>query len=90
MTRYCALVHPGAYLLPLAYIYLFFITFLTLYFFAFIALKLLVGRQEGHPVCKKQSGGVPAWLSDCSEVQTCIGGATIDALRLVPPQIMGP
>ena len=26
-------------------------------------LTLLVGRQEGHPVCKKLSGGVLAWLS---------------------------
>jgi len=33
---------------------------------------LLVGRQEGHPACKKQSGGVLAWLSVWSEVQTCI------------------
>jgi len=32
----------------------------------------LVGRQEGHPACKKQSGGVLAWLSVWSEVQTCI------------------
>jgi len=24
---------------------------------------LLVGRQEGHPACKKLSGGVLAWLS---------------------------
>ena len=31
-----------------------------------------VGRQEGHPPCKKQSGGVLAWLSVWSEVQTCI------------------
>jgi len=23
---------------------------------------LLVGRQEGHPACKKLSGGVLAWL----------------------------
>ena len=36
------------------------------------ALTLLVGRQEGHPACKKLSGGVLAWLSDCSEVQACI------------------
>jgi len=36
---------------------------------AFSALTLLVGRQEGHPACKKQSGGVLAWLSVCSEVQ---------------------
>jgi len=39
---------------------------------AFSALTLLVGRQEGHPVCKKLSGGVLAWLSVCSDVQTCI------------------
>jgi len=39
---------------------------------AFGALTLLVGRQEGHPACKKLSGGVLAWLSVWSEVQTCI------------------
>jgi len=38
---------------------------------AFSALTLLVGRQEGHLACKKQSGGVLAWLSVWSEVQTC-------------------
>jgi len=31
--------------------------------FAFSALTLLVGRQEGHPACKNLSGGVLAWLS---------------------------
>ena len=36
------------------------------------ALMLLVGRQEGHPACKKLSGGVLAWLSVWSEMQTCI------------------
>ena len=36
------------------------------------ALTLLVGRQEGHPACKKLSGGVLTWLSVWSEVQTCI------------------
>ena len=40
--------------------------------FSFSALTLLVGRQEGHPVCKKLSGGVLTWLSIWSEVQTCI------------------
>ena len=41
--------------------------------FAFSALTLLVGRQEGHPACKKlKSGGILAWLSVWSEVQTCI------------------
>jgi len=39
---------------------------------AFSALMLLVGWQEGHPACKKLSGGVMAWLSVWSEVQTCI------------------
>jgi len=39
---------------------------------AFSALALLVGRQEGHPACKKLSGGVLVWLSVWSEVQTCI------------------
>jgi len=39
---------------------------------AFSALTLLAGRQEGHPACKKLSSGVLAWLSICSEVQTCI------------------
>jgi len=39
---------------------------------AFSALTLLVGRQEGHPACKQLSGGVLAWLSVWSEVQTCI------------------
>ena len=35
-------------------------------------LPLLVGWQEGHPVCKKLSGAVLAWLSVWSEMQTCI------------------
>ena len=41
-------------------------------FIAFSALTLLVGRQEGHPACKKLSSGVLAWLFVWSEVQTCI------------------
>ena len=39
---------------------------------AFSALTLLVGQQEGHPVCKKLSGEVLAWLSVWNKVQTCI------------------
>jgi len=35
---------------------------------AFSALTLLVGRQEGHPACKKLSSGVLAWLSVWSKV----------------------
>ena len=37
-------------------------------FVAFSALTLFVGRQEGHPACKKLSGGVLAWLSVWSQV----------------------
>jgi len=49
----------------------------TVYFaivhYAFSALMLLVAWQEGDPACKKLSGGVLAWLSVWSEVQTtCI------------------
>ena len=32
------------------------------------ALTLLVGRQEGHPACKKLSGGVLVWLFVWSDV----------------------
>jgi len=39
---------------------------------AFSALTPLVGWQEGHPACKKLSGGVLTWSSVWSEVQTCI------------------
>ena len=41
---------------------MFFIVLVSLYI-AFSALTLLVGRQEGHPACKKQSGVMLAWLS---------------------------
>jgi len=47
-------------------------THVTCRLIAFGALTLLVGQQEGHPACKKQSGGVLAWLSVWSEMQTCI------------------
>jgi len=40
-------------------------------FYAFSAMTLLVGRQEGHPACKKLSGEVLAWSSVWNEVQTC-------------------
>ena len=44
----------------------------VIHIYAFSALTLLVGRQEGHLVCNKLSDGVLAWLSVWSEVQTCI------------------
>ena len=51
---------------------LFFAVFSCAALNAFSALMLLVGRQEGHPACKKLSGRVLAWLSVWSKVQTCI------------------
>jgi len=40
--------------------------------FAFTALTLLVGQQEGHPACKKLSGGMLPWLCVWVKVQICI------------------
>jgi len=45
---------------------------------AFSALMLLVGRQEGHPACKKLSGGVLAWFI-CLE-----RGADLHTVLLMP------
>ena len=45
---------------------------------AFSALTLLVRQQEGHPACKKLSGGVLAWLS-CLE-----RGADLHMAQLMP------
>jgi len=46
---------------------------MTVSFFATLKIKInVVGQQEGHPACKKLSGGVLAWLSVWSKVQTCI------------------
>jgi len=58
----------------------------------FSALTLLVGRQEGHPACKKQSGGVLAWLSVWSKVQTCIWPSWCHSLFLasVKPRLVLP
>ena len=51
---------------------MYFIVFACVWVNAFSTLTLLVGRQEGHPACKKLSGEVLAWLSLWSKVQTCI------------------
>jgi len=45
---------------------------------AFSALMLLVERQEGHPACKKLSGGVLAWFI-CLE-----RGADLHTAQLMP------
>jgi len=44
----------------------------SILFQVFSALTLLVRRHEGHPACKKLSGGMLVWLSVWSKVQTCI------------------
>ena len=52
----------------------------------FSALQLLVGRQEGHPVCKKLSGGVLAWCLSGERCRLAYGPADATAthcLRLV-------
>jgi len=49
---------------------------------AFSALTLLAGQQEGHPACKKLLGGVLAWLSVWSQVQTCIWPSGFHSLSL--------
>jgi len=49
------------------------VIFVLIYYLVLVALSaltLLVGWQEGHPACKKLSGGVLAWLSVWSNVQT--------------------
>jgi len=58
----------------LLYILTFCIILFVVYlgFWAFSALTLLVGQQEGIWSAKKLNGGVLVWLSVWSEVQTCI------------------
>ena len=56
----------------LVFYILYFVWVMCLTTCAFSALTLSVGRQEGHPACKKLSGGVMAWLFVWSDVQICI------------------
>ena len=81
LINYFTSIHPSCLLqLPVLGLFLvfkvLFSALLRLYsvssVIAFSTLALFVGRQEGHPACKKLSGGVLAWLSVWSEVQTCI------------------
>ena len=64
----CLSIHAAFSFLTIVSIWLFVLLLAS----ANSALTLLVGWQEGHSACKKLSGGVLAWLSVCSEVQTCI------------------
>ena len=47
--------------------------------YAFSALTLLVGRQEGHPACKKLSGGVLAWRGYLSGARCRLAYGPADA-----------
>ena len=53
----------AVYFLPEKLLLLLLLLLLLPFYIAFSALTLLVGRQEGHPACKKLSGGMLAWLS---------------------------
>ena len=68
---------------------------------AFSALTLFVGRQEGHPACKKLSGGMLAWLSAWSDLHmfqlmplpltvSCFSKIRIGFAFLVPAHLGGP
>ena len=67
---FCLHLVRGSYYTTLGYDVIYDV--FVLFTFAFSALTLLVGWQEGQPVCKKLSSWVLAWLSVWSEVQTCI------------------
>jgi len=45
----------------------------------FSALMLLVGRQEGHPACKKLNGGILAWSSVWVRCRSAYGPADATA-----------
>ena len=47
--------------------------------YAFSALTLLVGRQEGHPACKKLSSGVLAWYLSGARCRLAYGPADATA-----------
>ena len=51
---------------------------------AFSALTLLVGRQEGHPACKKQSDVVLAWLSVWNEMHMGCMHINLHLAQLMP------
>jgi len=47
--------------------------------YAFNALTLLVGRQEGHPACKKLSGEVLVWFLSGARSRLACGPADATA-----------
>ena len=58
-----------------------------LFFFAFSALMLLVGWQEGHPACKKLSDGMLAWLSVWGKMPLPLTLSCSSKSRLVLPSL---
>jgi len=52
---------PGLFNDTSEHIRFYFLVFFLFQFFAFSALTLLVGRQEGHPACKKRVVGAGVW-----------------------------
>jgi len=65
---------------PVSFALTLLVTVSNLFFFAFNALTLLVGHQEGHPACKKLSGWVMAWLSVLKRCRLAYGPADASAL----------
>jgi len=47
-------------------------------------LTLLVGRQEGHPACKKQSGGVLEQGADLHMAQLMLLPLTVSCFSKIP------
>jgi len=54
--------------------------------FAFSALTLLVGRQEGHPACKKLSGAVLVGYLSGARCRLAYGPADATATHCLLPQ----
>ena len=54
---------------------------------AFSALMLLVGRQEGHPACKKLSGEVLVWYLSGARCRLAYGPAEATATHCLLLQL---
>jgi len=65
-------------------IYLLLLLLYTYLIYPFSALTLLVGWQEGHPACKKQSGGLLAPLMPLPLIVSCFSKIQIGLTLLVP------
>jgi len=54
----------------------------------FSALTLLVGLQEGHPACKKLSGGVLAWFLSGARCRLAYGLADATATHCLLQMVL--